>query len=31
MQTLDLGQIQQRCWTWFTGQGESTYGRYGDR
>jgi hypothetical protein len=31
MQTLDLGQIQQCCWTWVTLQGESTYGRYENR
>jgi hypothetical protein len=31
MQTLDLGQMQQCGWTWITGQGESTYGRYGNR
>jgi hypothetical protein len=31
MQTLDLGKIQQCCWTWVTRQEESTYGRYGDR
>jgi hypothetical protein len=27
MQILDLGQMQQCCWTWITRQGESTYGR----
>jgi hypothetical protein len=31
MWTLDLGQIQQCCWTWVTWQGESIFGRYGDR
>jgi hypothetical protein len=29
MRTLDLGQMQQHGWTWITGQGESTYERYG--
>jgi hypothetical protein len=31
MQALELRQIQQCGWTWFTWQGESTYGRYEDR
>jgi hypothetical protein len=28
MWTLDLGQIEQCCWTRITRKGESTYGRY---
>jgi hypothetical protein len=28
MQTLDGGQMQQRGWTWITGQEERTYGSY---
>jgi hypothetical protein len=31
MRTLDLGQMQQYCWTWVTSQGESTHGRYRNR
>jgi hypothetical protein len=31
MRTLDLGQMQQCCWTWITKKGESTYGRYRNR
>jgi hypothetical protein len=31
MQTLDLGQMQQCCWTWIIRKGESTYGRYRNR
>jgi hypothetical protein len=31
MQTLDLGQMQQCCWTWITRKGESTPGRYRNR
>jgi hypothetical protein len=31
MQTLDLGQMQQCGWTGTTWQGESTYGKYGNR
>jgi hypothetical protein len=31
MRTLDLGQMQQCGWIGIKWQGESTYGRYGDR
>jgi hypothetical protein len=31
MWTLDLGQMQQCCWTWITRKGESTYGGYRNR
>jgi hypothetical protein len=29
MRTLDLGQMQQCCWTQITRKGESTYGDIG--